>query len=786
VKKFVKVLVITGFIIFILALGFLAYFSSSVYGSGAQINFDKSILIQKNSKINLYDDDNNFIETASITGSVAKLEELPTHVKNAFITIEDKQFYEHNGLNYKRIVKAIFKNLTSGYAKEGASTISQQLIKNTYLTNEKTYDRKIKEIMLTLKLEREFEKDDILETYLNVIYFGNGSYGIESASKTYFDKRAKDLTLAEAATLAGLIKSPKNYSPFYNLEASKNRRDIVLYEMFEDGYIKKQEYLDAKATEVTTNLNDKEFLTKRIYEKAALEEASKILNLSEKDLAISGLKVFTYMQKNLQEQVEDLTLNKEYYHKNSFSNVADSAAVVIDNKTGGINAFYGKSSYNLVNMKRAPGSAIKPILVYAPALEYGKITPTTPLLDEPINIKGYEPKNVGNNFYGWVTARNTVEKSLNIPAIKIMQYVGLEKSKAFANLAGIEFDKKDIGYSIALGGFTKGVSLIELANSYLPFANDGKFIKASFVKKIEAENGKVLYERKGDAQKIMSEETAYLMTDMLISGVKYGTSQKLKTLDFEVSGKTGTVGLHNSNNNSDAWSIAYSKAKTAGVWLGNSTGEIEMQLEPSNNGGTYASMLLRDILKISGKENAGYFATPSGIISANIDLVELKENNRVLLASENTPEMYVLKEVFNKKYAPQQVSKSFDFLEKPKLSLKVKNNASHLTFNANSYITYELYKIKEDETKLLDTITNKSGQVTVVDDDIEEELMYSYYVVAKQVDNITGKTITKAESNIVKALLNSKENIAEIMQKIKENYENNIKPKKKKRFFNLF
>ncbi|MDD4211197.1 MAG: PBP1A family penicillin-binding protein [Clostridia bacterium] len=787
-KKTVKIIAIFSFIFLILGICAIAFFSSSIYGLGSQVSFDKNVLIKRNAKIGLYDDYDNFIETTSITEPVIKLEELPSYVKNAFISIEDKKFYSHSGLNYGRMAKAFVKNLTSGYAKEGASTISQQLIKNTYLTSEKTFNRKIKEVMLTLKLEKEFSKDDILETYLNVIYFGNSSYGIESASKTYFNKEAKDLSLAEAATLAAIIKSPRNYSPFYNLENSEKRRNLVLSEMLKDGYISTQDYQTAKNSPITTHLNDKEFYNKRIYEKAALDEASKLLNLSEKDLAVSGLKIFTYMDKKLQDKTEELILNKDYYHQNSYGNIADSGTVVIDNKTGGINAFYGKSNYNLVNMRRAPGSAIKPILVYAPALEYGKISPTTPIFDEAINIAGYTPTNVGNNFYGWVTARNTVEKSLNIPAIKIMQYVGLERAKEFATHAGIEFNEKDIGYSIALGGFTDGVSLIELTNSYLPFANNGNFIEAKFVKKIEDENGRILYERKIIPTKIMSEETAYLMTDMLISGVKYGTSQKLKTLKFEVAGKTGTVGIQNSNNNSDAWSVAYTPEKSIGVWLGNSTGEQEMQLESSNNGGTYASMLLRDIFEAANNGKKGSFITPNGIVKQNIDLIELKENNKVMLASENTPEMYVLEEVFNKKFAPKAVSTSFDSLSKPILSLKVKDNVSYLTFNANSYVIYEIYRVQEDETKLIETIKNKNGQVEIIDKDIEEDAMYSYYVLAKQVNNLTGKVVTSAESNYVKALISNKTNdIASIIEQIKAKAEDKLKAtKKKKRIINWF
>jgi len=775
---------ITGAVLIILGISFFAYLYSSLYGLNSQISFDKNILLQKTSKISLYDNNDEFIETASITDPIVKLDQLPNYVKDAFIAVEDKNFYSHNGLNTKRIVKALFTNLTNGYAKEGASTISQQLVKNIYLNSEKTYDRKIKEILLTLKLEKEFTKDQILEAYLNVIYFGNSSYGIESASKTYFNKKAKDLTLPETASLVATIKSPLNYSPFFNLQNNESRKNLVLRQMYNDGYISKTEYALAVTTPVTLTLKDIEFSARRIYEKAAIEEASKILNLSEKDVATSGLKVFTYMDRNLQQNLEKLVLNKNYYHENEYGNIADSAAVTIDNKTGGINAFYGKSKYDIVNMKRSPASAIKPILVYAPALEYGKICPTTPILDETININNYSPSNVSDKYYGWVTTRETVEKSLNIPAIKILQYVGIDKAKEIAKKAGITFNEKDAGYSIALGGFTDGVTLTELTNSYLPFANNGEYIKAGFVKKIQDTDGRILYNRKIDKTKVISKETAYLMTDMLKSGVKKGTSQRLNTLDFEVAGKTGTVGLNSTNNNSDAISIAYTKDKSVGVWLGNSTGEQENQLNPANNGGTYATSLLRDILKVANKQENEAFEMPSGITTKKIDLIELKENNKVMLANENTPEMYTKTEVFNKKFLPTKTSTSFTSLDKPKLNLTVKNNTSILCFNANSYVIYELYKIEEDQTKLLKTVKNKSGKITVKDDDLEEQSMYAYYLIAKQVNNVTNKTITSSKSDPVKVYLNNNENQATEGFEDEEN-EKTIK-KQKQSFTDLF
>jgi membrane peptidoglycan carboxypeptidase len=703
-----------------------------------------------NSKINLYDSNNEFIETASTFSSLVKLEELPSYVKEAFITTEDKSFYSHNGLNYKRIIKAMYTNLKSGYAKEGASTISQQLIKNTHLTNQKTLDRKVKEILLTRKLEREFSKDDILETYLNIIYFGSSSYGIESASKTYFNKSAKNLSLAESATLAGIIKAPRTYSPFYDVVASRKRRDLILKIMYNDNKINKIEYENAINENLEVNESNN-INSKRIYEKAAIEEVSKILDLSEKDVAISGLRVYTYMDKALQNEVRSLTLDDGYYHKNSAGNTADSGVIVIDNKTGGVNACFGKSSYDLIHMKRSPGSAIKPILVYAPALEYGKIAPSTMILDEEIDIKGYTPHNVGDKFHGWVSTRNTIEKSLNIPAVKIMGYTGIKRSKDFAKRAGIKFDDSDNGYAIALGGFTSGIGLLELTNSYLPFSNNGQFIEAKFVRKIEDANGKVLYENRREPTKVMSAETAYLMNDMLISGACYGTSKKLNTLDFEVAGKTGTVGLKD-NNNSDAWSVAYTPSKTVGVWLGNSTGKKDYALEPSNNGGTYATMLVRDIINKANSGKTEHFNIPNGIVREKIDLMELTDNHKIMLAGTGTPDIYTITEVFNKKYAPKSISNNFKDLKPPILSVKTVKNTAKIAFIASKYLVYEIFRVEEDETKLVAEVKNQQDYVVIEDKELKEDVIYSYYAVTKQINHATGKIVKSKKSQPVKAI----------------------------------
>ena len=407
-KKIAKFSIFAIITLFLVALIFLGGIFIYINTAKSDISFDKAMLEAQNKSIDIYDIENNKINELSGKKALIRLEELPNYVPKSFISIEDKSFYKHNGLNYKRMLKAFINNLKSRSLKEGASTISQQLIKNTHLSNEKTITRKINEMALARELERNFTKDEILETYLNVIYFGNGAYGLENASQTYFGKPAKDLEIEESAMLAGMIKSPRTYSPIYNMENALNRRNLVLKEMNRDGYLTDDEYANASQKPIEINNGMSHNAVKNFYEEATLLEAENILGISENQIAINGYKIFTYQVPKDQKSLHDAITNLGNYDKNQYGNIADGCGICIDSKTGGINAFDAKSIYDVINMKRSPGSAIKPILVYAPALETGKINPSTMILDEQKSFGNYSPKNVGNQYYGWIDATKTV------------------------------------------------------------------------------------------------------------------------------------------------------------------------------------------------------------------------------------------------------------------------------------------------------------------------------------------------------------------------------------------
>lgn len=747
--KFAKITFALTLCLTITAISFgLAY----VFNISKNIQFDEQIIYSANAKLHIFDNQNNDITKHNSQESKISLDELPSYIPASFISIEDKNFFNHDGLNYKRILKAIYKNFVTKNATEGASTISQQLIKNTHLSSEKTISRKVKEVILTKKMENKLSKKIILETYLNAIYFGNGAYGIDNASKIYFNKPASMLTIEESAMLAGMIKSPKKYSPILNYENCLKRRNLVLNEMLKDGVIANKQHADAINTKINIDINLKG--KQNYYEQAVILEATKILNISEKDLALGNYYIFTYFDNNAQQYLENAVNNESYYHKNTYGNIPDSASIIIDNKTGGIVAFGGKSNYDLVNMKRSPGSSIKPILVYAPALENGIISPISPILDEKTTFDGYSPQNVGNKYYGYVSATESLEKSLNIPAIKIVQAKGIKNSKLMAEKSGIEFDKNDTNYAICLGGLTNGTTVKQLVNSYIPFANNGKFIDAKFIKKICDKNGKLIYENNCKQTLVMSEETAYLATEMMISGVKKGTSSKLKDLSFEIAGKTGTVGLKNTNLNTDVWSVAYTTDYTAGCWLGNSTGNAEYMLEGCNNGGTYCTLMLKNIFENLHQTNKpNKFTVPDGIEIVNLDSQELENNHKLALADSNTPEIFITKASFNKKYKPKLVAKSFDELKAVNISANIENNVVKLNFIALPQVEYKIVRINDDEMKVINIVKNKKGNFTVEDDKIFKGEFYTYYIEAVAKNHSTNTAGKRIRSNSVKVYL---------------------------------
>ena len=634
------------------------------------ISLEKEKLENLNStQIEIYDSFGERISPSS--EAFISIENLSPLTKSAFICAEDKRFYSHHGVDLIRVAGAVISNLKSHSFSEGASTISQQLIKNTHLSNEKTIKRKLKEVKLTRQLEKNYSKDEILEMYLNNIYFGNGCYGIENASKHYFGKSAKNLTLNESAILAGTINAPAVYDIQKNTQKAIERKNLILSLMKSQGKISEKQLEDAKNEELKlnlTNISNENFVYNEI-----IKEACQILKKSENELKNLNLKIETYYDKKLSDEIKQKIKNLNTDEEINIS------TLVLDNKTGGILCAIG---CNGLSSNHQPGSTIKPILVYGPAIEKGIVSPATKILDEKINISGYSPENADKTYHGYVSVREALKNSYNIPAVKLLNEVGIENAQNLASKMGITFSALDKNLAIALGGFTDGISLSSLADSYMALSNYGNYKKSAFISKIYRNNAQI-YQDNRKFSKTLSESTAYILTDILKSSSKSGTAKKLKDLKFSVASKTGTVGLSNSSKNTDAYNVSYTKNHTVLTYFGGK------QMSEKINGATYPTLLSKDIYNLLYKEKTPpEFYIPSEVKTLKISKSDY-ENNIVSLAS-NSSDSFT--EIFSKSNMPSR--KKIDF--SPQIEVfNFENKKPIISFCIANSISYKI--IRKDE-----------------------------------------------------------------------------------------
>lgn len=515
------------------------------------------------SSIKIYDKDNNLISNEGyITRTYVYYNDISPNMINAIISIEDKDFYKHNGISYKGIVRATLKNIKSLKFKEGASTITQQLIKNTILKNEKSLERKINEINLSLKIEKLLTKEQIIEAYLNNILYGNNIYGIFEASKYYFNKEPINLTISEAALLSGLIQLPNYYNPFKNYDKSIERRNVVLQRMYKYGYITQSEY--------NHSINDKVILNKKVEYQSYKDMFYDYLYEYINDNNLSYEKcIKTSFNKYIQKDIFELFQNKTNLFNDDKQNCA---VVVINNKTMkveacGTNRALKRGSLNYITTPLQPGSTIKPILDYAPAIEYLNLSPATILLDEPCNYNtGEAIHNWDNNYKGYITLRYSLATSRNIPALKLFNLVGAEKVYEFAEKLGITSSVHN--ESDAIGGSFIGYTLLDLTNAYTAFARLGRYKKASPI--IELDNKP--YETSDKI--VMKESTAFLINNILHDVLK---NSKYDLKDRYLMAKTGQTNFdkatkikysYDNSRVKDSLCIGYTKDYTVGVWTG--------------------------------------------------------------------------------------------------------------------------------------------------------------------------------------------------------------------------
>ncbi|TKH41674.1 PBP1A family penicillin-binding protein [Paenibacillus sp. FSL R10-2782] len=544
--------------------------------NGEQIykaNKDK-ITVNETSKV--YDRNGVLMGELSVQKSdPVKSEEIPPLLKKAFIATEDKRFMEHQGVDIWSIGRAAVKDIVARSAVEGGSTLTQQLAKNLFLSRDKTFFRKATEVSIAMALERNLTKDEIITLYLNRIWFGRSYSGIKAASVGYFGQsNLKELKLWQIATLAAIPKGPSKYNPISNPENSKERRAVVLQLMFEQGMIGKQEMEEAKAVDYDYKQPEKVQKYQNFMEYVMNEAEDALPGVSGNDLIVGGYKIHTTMDAQAQNALDQAMADDSMFEKSPDDQPVQGSMVIINNQTGGIAAMapgrdYKKGTFNRATQsRRQPGSAFKPIAAYAPALESGKFTMDTPLSNERQSFNGYSPKNL-HGYSSTISMTDAITKSENIPPVWLLNQIGVERGVQFAESVGIPMDKNDHSLAIALGGLSKGTNTLEMAQAYSAFANNGQFQKAYSIKQINDSDDKTVYTHKEEFKTVMSEKTAYEMTQMMQNVVNSGTGRKAR-IDWPVAGKTGTTqsGISGNSGNRDIWFVGYTPEYTGAVWMG--------------------------------------------------------------------------------------------------------------------------------------------------------------------------------------------------------------------------
>lgn len=673
-----------------------------------ELSPEKLIFSEKN--LVLYDKDDQIADIAPVSHrQPTAFSALSKETVDAFVSVEDKRFFSHNGFDVKRIVKAVYNNAKTRSFKEGASTISQQLIKNTHLSQEKTLKRKLREWKLTRALEKRYSKQEILEKYLSVIYFGHDCFGIRAAAKFYFGKTPSELDLADSAILAGLVKSPNNYSPFKNATNCLKRKESVLNLMLKNGVISETDKRAAmqKPLPLAPNVNERKYG----YAHYVFDELS---TLAERyAFPVGGnVEIYTALDPVLQSEVERIGAR---YTK------TDKIISVLDVQTRNFKACVS----TVGNVKRLPGSLLKPLLVYAPALEEDFISPATPLLDEKIDYNGYSPKNFDDAFHGYLSARECLSKSLNVPAVKLLNGLGVEKCAGYLSKIGLTVPQEDYSLALALGGMKNGYTLRELMSAYCTLPNGGNYGECAFIRKIVV-NGNEVYRRSDETKKAFSEESAYLTTDMLKTAATTGTAKKLRSLPFEIAAKTGTAGTNNGN--TDAYALSYTTRDCVGVWLGNAQGgTIDY-----TGGGVPCNILLDVNERLFASYQAQNqpvvsFPLPKKIRRVALDKISYYDTHTLCLADDNAPAEYHFFELFKESAIP---TKKCDFFTHPSILqplLQYKNGEVVITFDKTSPTFYR-YKIERYDYATHSTLYAGEFLQTFKDKGVEKNKNYVYTV----------------------------------------------------------
>ncbi len=521
-------------------------------------------------------------------GTYVKLNNISSSVPDAVLSTEDRNFYHEHGFSVKGLGRAAFllvknKVLHRDYISGGGSTLTQQLVKNAFLTQQQTFSRKAREIFIAIEVENQYSKNEILTMYLNNAYFGHGVWGVQDAARRYFDVNASQLTVPQAATLAGMLTSPGIYDPIDHPEATRERRNMVLQLMVEN---KKLSQSAANAYKKTSLGINSGYVANDSYKypyffDAVISEAASRYNISEKSIMNDGYKIYTTLDQDQQQSMQDTYDNDNNFPDDSADGtMVQSASIAMNPKTGGVTAVVGGRGKHVfrgfnraTQMRRQPGSTIKPIVVYAPALEHGYFYDSE-LQDkkQSYGTNNYTPKNYDDTYSGKVPMYKALYESLNAPAVWLLNKIGVNQGYKMAEKFGLPVEKGDKNLALALGGMTKGVSPQQIARAYATFDNDGQMPTPYYITKIEDASGKVVAQNKGSKVKhVISSKTAREMTSMLIGVYEHGTGETAKPAGYTLAGKTGTTNSGvkgDESNDRDKWIVGYTPDVVVATWEG--------------------------------------------------------------------------------------------------------------------------------------------------------------------------------------------------------------------------
>ncbi len=724
-----------------LIIGFFAYLFIILAGDYV---IDEKDLVMDSATVLVAENGEKITKIYDENREIVDIEDIPKHVQEAFVAVEDSRFYKHNGIDVKAISRAIYKDVLAGGKVEGGSTITQQLAKNVFLSHEKSWLRKTKEAVIAINLERRYPKDKILEMYLNQIYFGHGAYGIQLAAKTYFNKDVSDLTVAEGAMLAGLPKAPNYYSPLKNPKEAKERRDLVLSLMEKQDYLTPSETVRAQGKTIALDFQqEKRNPAYTTYIDMVIKEAKEKYQLSREELRQGGYKIVVPMNLAAQDSVYKSFQDGRYF-VGTGQEKPEGAMVLMDGKTGGLLAVQGGRNYvteglNRVEVNRQPGSTFKPLSVYGPALESEKYKPYSMLRDEELSYDGYEPKNYNGRYDGEVSMVDAISHSVNSSAVWLLNKNGISDSKSYLEQLGMPIEDKGLG--IALGGIDQGVTPLQMVKGYRSFLHEGKTIEPFVISKIYNNEGDLIGKAKQVEKKVWKKQNAWYMTRMLQQVVKNGTGSDGRE-NMEIAGKTGTTNYPNvEKGNKDTWFVGYTPEVVGAVWVGYDRTTKESYL---NSGSSLPTLLFKQVINEMPSQQGLTFKKPDGVkdLAPPIELIELND-----------------------------LRASFGMGDYGIPSVKL-----NWTPSKDERLQYKVYAVNEGETTLLDTIKGK-GEYSASGKNLFT--LPDFYVVPYN-------PLTKQEgepSNVVSISLFpsfGEEDKKEVRDKIRKDREKEKKKKKKK------